>query len=46
MGYRESGEPVNLTFIAKQYQEGKLYEMGTAFEALINARRIPANYAD
>ncbi|MEM1257967.1 MAG: amidase family protein [Bacteroidota bacterium] len=46
MGYRETGEPVNLTFIAKQYQEGKLYEMGAAFEALTKARKIPLNYRD
>lgn len=44
MGYRPSGEPVGLTFIAKQYQEGKLYEMGAAFEALTQARRLPEAY--
>ncbi len=46
MGYRETGEPVNLTFIAKQFQEGKLYEMGAAFEALTKARKIPSDYRD
>ena len=46
MGYRESGEPVNLTFIAKQFQEGKLYELGTAFESLTKARKIPEGYKD
>ena len=46
MGYRDTGEPVNLTFIAKQFQEGKLYEMGSAFEAISKARRIPSSYAD
>ncbi len=46
MGCRESGEPVNLTFIARQFQEGKLYELGTAFEALTKARKIPEGYKD
>ncbi len=46
MGYRENGEPVNLTFIAKQYQEGKLYDMGTAFEAITKARQLPGAYQD
>ncbi len=46
MGYRESGEPVNLTFIAKQFQEGKLYELGAAFESLTKARKIPEGYQD
>jgi amidase len=46
MGYRKTGEPVNLTFIAKQYQEGKLYEMGAAFEALTKARKLPVGYTD
>ncbi|NKI33494.1 amidase family protein [Croceivirga thetidis] len=46
MGYRETGEPVSLTFIAKQFQEGKLYEIGAAFERLTKARKIPVNYRD
>ena len=46
MGYRENGEPVNLTFIAKQFQEGKLYELGRAFEALSKARKLPGGYTD
>jgi len=46
MGYRENGEPVNLTFIAKQYQEGKLYDMGSAFEAITKARQLPEGYRD
>ncbi len=46
MGYKDSGEPVNLTFIAKQYQEGKLYAIGAAFEALVRARKIPESYKD
>jgi amidase len=46
MGYKETGEPVNLTFIGKQYQEGKLYELGAAFEALSKARVLPEAYRD
>ncbi len=46
MGYKNSGEPVNLTFIGKQYQEGKLYSMGAAFESLIQARKIPNGYKE
>lgn len=44
MGFKPSGEPVNLTFIAKQYQEGKLYDLGTAFEKIVKARQPPKGY--
>jgi amidase len=44
MGYKPNGEPVSLTFIAKQYQEGKLYELGTAFEQVTRARTLPKGY--
>lgn len=46
MGYKKSGEPVNLTFIAKQNEEAKLYELGAAFEALTRVRIIPDSYKD
>ena len=46
MGYRYTGEPVNLTLIARQYQEGKLYALGAAIEELLAARRMPAGYED
>ncbi len=46
MGYRESGEPVNLTFIAKPFEERKLYELGAAYEALTRARKLPMGYQD
>ncbi len=46
MGYQESGEPINMTFIAKQFQEGKLYALGSAFEALTKARKLPETYMD
>ncbi len=44
MGFKSSGEPVNLTIIAKQYQEGKLYHIGTAFEKVTQARKSPKGY--
>ncbi|UII76556.1 amidase [Flagellimonas sp. HMM57] len=46
MGYKESGEPISLTFIAKQFQEAKLYELGAAFESLNKVRKIPEGYMD
>ncbi len=46
MAYKESGEPISLTFIAKQFQEDKLYGLGTAFEALTKTRKIPEGYKD
>ncbi|MEX0315381.1 MAG: amidase family protein [Allomuricauda sp.] len=46
MGYKATGEPVNLTFIGKQFQEGKLYALGMAFETLTQAREIPKDYSD
>ncbi len=44
MGYKESGEPISLTFIGKQFQEGKLLHLGKAFETATEARRIPEGY--
>jgi amidase len=46
MGYKETGEPVNLTFIVKPFQERTLYEFGAAFEALTQARKMPGNYVN
>ncbi|MEM7486785.1 MAG: amidase family protein [Bacteroidota bacterium] len=46
MGYKESGEPISLTFIAKQFQEAKLYELGAAFESSTKVRKIPEGYMD
>ncbi|PWL37333.1 amidase [Flagellimonas aquimarina] len=46
MGYKESGEPISLTFIGKQFQEGKLYSLGAAFENLTKMRKIPADYVN
>jgi len=44
MGYRGSGEPVNMTFIAKSFQEAELLQIGTAFEKRIHPRKIPKGY--
>jgi amidase len=44
MGYKDSGEPVSLTFIGPPFSERKLLELGYAFEQLTKARKIPENY--
>ena len=44
MGYREDGEPTNLTFISTPFSEGKLLGLGRAFEALTSRRRPPRGY--
>ena len=44
MGYTEAGEPVNLTFIARPFEEDKLLKMGYAFEKATKIRRAPKGY--
>lgn len=44
MGYKESGEPVNLTFIGKPKSENTLYKIAAAFEKLHNVRQYPKGY--
>ena len=44
MGFGGDGEPTSLTFYARPFQEGKLLEMGAAFERAFPARRPPADY--
>ncbi|WP_445382667.1 amidase family protein [Robiginitalea sp. IMCC43444] len=44
MGYRDDGEPTNMTFIAKPFEEDKLIGMGQAYEQLGPMRRPPAGY--
>lgn len=44
MGYKESGEPVSLTFVGKPFSERKLLEIGFAFEQLTKVRKMPENY--
>ena len=42
MGYKESGEPISLTFIAKTFQEDKLLKIGYAFEQATKVRKGPS----
>ena len=44
MGYKESGEPVSMTFIAKPKEEAKLLILGNAFEKLTKHRKLPEGY--
>lgn len=44
MGYKETGEPISLTFIGKQFQEDKLLELGRAFEAGTKVRKMPETF--
>ncbi len=44
MGYKETGEPISLTFIGKSNEEGKLLLLGYTFEQLTNHRKLPENF--
>ena len=44
MGYKKSGEPISLTFVAKQFQEAELLQLGLAFEKATKVRKMPQNY--
>lgn len=44
MGFKTTGEPVNLTFIGKPFKEDKLLQLGYAFEQLTKARKPPVLY--
>lgn len=46
MGYRPDGQPVNLTFIGKQFSEEKLLQIGYAFEKLMPVRKPPMLFHD
>ncbi|WP_299781888.1 amidase family protein [uncultured Formosa sp.] len=46
MGYKRTGEPENLTFIAKPFEEDKLLQLGIAFEKATKARKQPIDYID
>lgn len=46
MGYKASGEPISLTFIAKPFKEAALLRLGAAFEKASQAREIPQAYKD
>jgi len=44
MGYKETGEPISLTFIGKTFEEDKLLRIGYAFEQATKVRRMPKGY--
>lgn len=44
MGYKESGEPISLTIIAKTFEEDKLLQIGYAFEQATKMRERPDGY--
>lgn len=44
MGYKESGEPISLTFIARPFEEDKLLKMGYAYEQATKVRKSPSGY--
>ncbi|XLS28192.1 amidase family protein [Flavobacteriaceae bacterium M23B6Z8] len=44
MGYKESGEPISLTFIGKPFSEDHLLKLGYAFEKATKVRKSPENY--
>jgi len=44
MGYLATGQPRNLTFIARPFQEYELLKMAYAFEKGTKARQIPVDY--
>ena len=46
MGYRADGEPANLTWIAKPWQERQLLNMAWAFERLGPWRKMPEAYKE
>lgn len=43
-GFRASGQPANVTFIARPFQEKKLLELAHALERNYRMRKPPANY--
>lgn len=44
MGYKDSGEPIGITFIARPFEEEKLLKIGFAFEKLNSVRITPKGY--
>jgi len=44
MAYKESGEPISLTFIGKPFTEANLLRLGAAFEKVFQARKMPEGY--
>ncbi len=44
MGYKQTGEPISLTFIGKSNEEVKLLSLGYTFEQITNHRKLPENF--
>lgn len=44
MGYKDSGEPISLTFIARPFNEQNLLQWAFDFELQSNMRKPPVNY--
>jgi len=44
MGYRETGEPVGITFISRPFEEDKLLKIGYVFEQDTKMRKLPLEY--
>ena len=44
MGYKADGEPKALTFIAKPFEEYKLFSYAAAYERIASKRKVPARY--
>jgi len=44
MGYKKSGEPISLTFIAKPFEEQKLLNWAYDFEQKSKVRKLPSQY--
>ena len=44
MAYKESGEPIGLTFIGKPFAETELLRLGASFEKEFQARKMPEGY--
>ncbi|WP_109437154.1 amidase family protein [Aquimarina sp. AU119] len=46
MGYSAKGEPKGLTFIAEPFSEGKLLQLGHAYEKVTKERKMPVSYIE
>ena len=44
MGYKNSGEPISLTFIGKSFKEAELLRLGAAYEKAFKQRKMPVGY--
>ncbi|WP_028375869.1 amidase family protein [Leeuwenhoekiella sp. MAR_2009_132] len=46
MGYKETNQPMGLTFIAPTLSEAKLLELAYAYETISNMRKTPVDYEE